>query len=275
MKPELKNAYRYWRNNERRNAESALAFARADIAANHTRYPRTMSRGPALGAAMDNGAQWGNPDAIGLRFVGWQDEILRRDGYGRGTHTGWYTRHDEYDEVLRGCVYQLPARDGCARYVPAYREGIESKRNGWEDTSGEHMAALDFSNVITAPRDDTDRYNTTGPSAREACRAADSLAENAAEKSREYDEAWHAGSQYADLRAELKETRKECRALVRELKAARSHTPAICRALRSSVREMRRDMRDAFEKAEALKDKVWREYHAAFNDGAGSIVFRA
>lgn len=276
----LRDAFTYWRRkNPRgtaydgagRSAIAALERARADVAANVSRYPSAINRGAQLGAAMADGAQWGNPDALGLRFVGWQDELRTRT---RDTHSGWFTQPDGWDgEVYRGCVYQLPARNGRARYVPAYREGSTGrKKNDWSDTCGEHSAALDFSNVMHGTRgENTSRYDTAD-TLLDAARAADSLAESAAEKAREYNEAWQAGQSYRDKRDELKETRGELRALVRELKAARTHSPAICRALRETVSDMRAEMRAAYKETERLKDAVWRDYYPAFNDGAGETV---
>jgi hypothetical protein len=269
MNPEkLLAAFTFWRR-VGKTASGALERARVDVMEGRDRYPSSVAHGAALGSPMESGAQWGNPDALGLRFVGWQDEQQETR---RHTHKGWFTRADEYDEVFRGCVYQLPARDGCARYVPAYREGTDTKK-GWQDTCGEVSAALDFSNVIRGARGETGSRYDIADSLRDACRAADSLAENAARRSREYDEAWQAGNRYAALRDELETTRKECRSLVRELKSARSHTPAICKALRASVREMRQDMKDAHEKAEELRDNVAREYRDAFAEGANLAAF--
>lgn len=243
-------------------AVAALERAREDVAAGKSRYPRTRQHGSQIGAAMKNGLQWANPDQIGLRFVGWQDEV--RDLSARDAHRGWYTRSDDCGgEVLRGCVYQLVAKDGKARFLPAYREGT-SDRKGWSDTCGEHNAAIHFGDVFS--------YGDADDAKRDAARAADHFAEHSAEESREYNDAWQAGSDYAALGAEVKEHRQNALALLREIKSHGAFPPAICATLRAHVLSCINDIASLRRRRAELTRDIWRDYYAAFNDGAGENV---
>lgn len=50
-----------------------------------------------------------------LRGVGWCDEIARHID-----HKGWFTDREFQDEVMRGAVYALPAKNGKRRLVAGY-----------------------------------------------------------------------------------------------------------------------------------------------------------
>jgi len=262
---ELKDAFTYWqRKYPCGNAVTSLKRAREDVANNVKRYPREIAHGAQCFKPDAQGLQWCNPDEIGLRFVGWQDELR----VSRDSHQGWYIRAGDWDEVYRACVYQLPARNGKAIFIPGYREGSNSKR-GWSDTCGEHSAALDFRDLYSC--DDADSAK------RDAARTADSLAEYAAEKSREYDEAWQAGSQYYDLGENIKSDRKHILQICAELRKAQKQitvdAPAICKTLRANIRKHYHDIQKAREERAELIDSVWHEYRDAFNEGANEKVF--
>ena len=105
------------------------------------------------------------PEAqAGLRFVGFAHELARNSIQ----HRGWYVDTFE-DATACGVVYQLPAHHGHTRYLA-----------GRSDPWNEHAACLDLSDVWA----DTI----------EAAHAADEMARISAESSRDYDEAWQAGS---------------------------------------------------------------------------------
>ncbi len=122
----LARSYKYWRQLGRAPRE-ALQRAALDYFRRDRRWPRDRRFG-ALGAPFGHDRlRWAeDPASIGLRFVGFADELV---GRGRGIeHRGWYTDCDGLGETLRGAVYQLPGRKGRARYLAAYREGSEGMR---------------------------------------------------------------------------------------------------------------------------------------------------
>lgn len=108
-----------------------------------------------------------------------------------------------------------------------------------------------------------------------AARAADSMAENDAEKSREYDESWHAGSRYATAGESIAEARKAARDLIADLRKvcpALGDAPAARSALVAALKGLRRDMRKAWaERREILENARW-GIAQAFNEGAGAVV---
>ena len=142
-----------------------------------------------------------NTSEVGLRFIGYADEIagLR--------HRGWYIDPFSYDDedTLRGAVWQLPARHGRAQYVA-----------GYVDPMNEGAARIDF-DVIEGERGGCDYDHEDA--AREAARCADSLAERTAEDEREYRLADAAKQRADELREEANEMRAELCDRIRETRA--------------------------------------------------------
>lgn len=102
-----------------------------------------------------------------FRFVGYADEVrgVRID------HTGWYGDDEGCGwSVFRGTVFRIPAKGGESRYLAGYEHG-ESTRKGF---------SAGFGSIDVGGR------GCIYDSEEEAARAADSLAENAAESEREY-----------------------------------------------------------------------------------------
>lgn len=198
----------------------------------------------------ETGGRWIEAASAGLRFVGYADELATRGIQ----HKGWYTDEDGIGDTLRGVVYALPARKG--QRVFAY---------GYADPCNEGCAYLVF---------DT-RYNDdeTG-----AAYAADRIAEKHAEREREYNEAWRAGSDYADAGETIKRERRQCLGLLAAMRIekARGAAPAICDVLRSQVQRHIAAIQQARREREKLKDDfsaAWRkDTYSAFNDGAGETV---
>ena len=161
--------------------------------------------------------------------------------------------------LVWGCVAQLPGRDGQARYIAGYVFGSCCPANPVFDLGTIHS--------------DTDHESAR----KEAARAADSMAEAAAEAERDYQEAWQAGSQWADLGETIAQARTACLALLAERRAAMApvqEIPAICRALRGSVTAWRQEIADARAERAALASGLWWSRHdesplVAFAEGAG------
>lgn len=227
------------------------------------------------------------PEAFGLRFVG---RVTPESHGGRTWDTrescGWYTypHGDVFKDgtgLCFGVVYQLPARDGCARFVAGYEFGGQ-----------DGGPCLDLGNVYTSESARGLNCSYEGAQghddARDAAWAADSMAKRAAEREREYQTAWALGNVYAEARQEVTEARTAALALLKERRAAMTEAganlPAICRAIRDSVAGYVETIRDARERmAKALKGDgpdglcvyMGPDEKAAFCDAAGLDSFPA
>jgi hypothetical protein len=171
-----------------------------------------------------------------FRFVGFADVLYPK----AVRHTGWYSRHEDYDATYRGAVYRLPHNV----FVPGY---VDSESGGF---------AFDPSDIGTDSED------------ADAAITADRLAEREAEKAREYDEAFSAGymvSQYEtaaeELGRELCEFLTSSRPRVGLSKGARV-------AIREKVGGMVKNIRHLREQASELVD-MWGGSSLAesFNEG--------
>lgn len=221
--------------------------------------PCISYQAPATGAAARRGerlAHVSDPEAFGLRHVGNVEAESHggRNAFSNRDSCGWYT--DPHGDVFRdgtglvwGVVYQLPAHKGRARFVAGYQfGGIDGG------------PTLDLGNVYTSESGRGLNCSYEGAQghddARDAARAADSMAERAAEQEREYQTAWALGRAYDDARQEALEARTAALALLKERRAAMAEAggrlPAICAAIRESVAghvETIREARDTMAKA--------------------------
>ena len=252
----LARSYKYWRQLGRAPRE-ALQRAALDYFRRDRRYPR-RHRFDAMGAPFgSDGLRWSDdPRAVGLRFVGFADDIAGR----AIEHRGWFTDCDGCGEVLRGAVYQLPGRKGRTRYLAAYREGSEGKR-GWTDMGYDGAAAIACREVFEAERGDSDAPEA----AREAARRADSIAETVARDQREYNDAWQAARRWSDLADDIAEIRAQARQLVADMRAAIKSgvtaAPSICAALRTALRGLIKGAAELKAERESLADGFyyWRD----------------
>jgi hypothetical protein len=265
--PDLINAYRHMRRqSSTRNASTALRDARIAMGAGKTFSApwRPAPRAPQPALFFDSEE---NARANGFRFVGFADDIARLRGCWRSIdHTGWYADAFQ-DETFRGAVFQITGKARGARFVAGYRESCSE---GFVVDLGEVYSATPDDQCGCDPRDND--------AALDAARAADRFAEREAEKAREYSEAWSAGSQWADLKQGEADERREALAIAAEAKAVRAKVspadaPTVCAILRGRIEAARDSILASRAKREELRDSVWRDYFAAFNDGAGSAVF--
>lgn len=309
----LLSAYRWHRTSRNRASRwrpipspmEALKRARDDVATGRLRYPDTPA--PAVtwqspAAPHDPIGTWSNPyprkgerlayvehpEKAGLRLVGRvQSDCVGRNGYWDSREeSGWYT--DPYGDTFRdgsglcyGLVYQLPGRDGKARFVAGYQFG------GCDGGPTVDLGAIYETDTRDHWSGGYDPQEVDG--ARDAARAADSMAQRAAEDEREYQTAWQAGSHYANARAEAVETRRQLRELLADRRKARAIDPAgfpaICAAIRSNVARALDDLREARDRMRQLADgdysrgSTWLGFYTgdkrlceAFNEGAGESV---
>lgn len=299
----LLSAYRYHRSLSYRPAALPVASARTaylcalrDVESGKARYAGSPWAKPVMNGQPDkDGRLWvENPAAMGLRFVGYCDEIYKHIG-----HTGWFT--DPYqDSKIRGTVYQLPGRDGKARYVAAH----DNEDNGTADCGG--PAYVDFSTIYESDFEDEmksalasigKQYQTAAmrkpgywaesahESARkEAAHAADEFTRIQAEHEREYQTAWQAGNMYSDCLQELKAIRESVLSTIRDMKGAcatlRALPESLKARLRQSIESELAQRESIFAKMEKLKSGDWdslcfypgEKERAAFNEAAGKVV---
>lgn len=211
-------------------AHAALAQARKEFAEKRFRYawPGIWSSlggsdGAPFAAYGEKACRWfENPESKGLRLVGLAHEIGEaghshcRDAV---EHTGWYLDSAGCGETVAGVVYQLPGKDGKARYLAGYADP-------WNP--GTAMLSLD---IIEGERKDSDWESD--PALRDAARYADRIAESMAEETREYDDAWRRGREARELATEAAEA---CRAWVAEIRALRDIWQARRHVNRDTVR---------------------------------------
>lgn len=260
-----------------------------------TRARRYLPESPCLtwqsdatGAAARRGerlAHINRPEAFGLRLVGrvTPESYGGRDTWDSRESCGWHTC--PYGDVFKdgtglcyGLVYQLPARNGRARFVAGYEFG-----------GCDGGPTLDLGNVYEGERGDNCSYDGApgNPAARDAARAADSMAQRAAESEREYQTAWQLGRTYDDARQEASDARAAARELLAERRQAKAdaggNAPAICRAIRDSVaghletiRAARETMRNALAgDGPGLCVYMGERAQEAFCEGAGLGSFPA
>lgn len=223
---------------------------------------------------------WQNA-AENLRYVGRVVPESRRYWQDSRGDCGWLT--DPYGETLKdgsglcfGVVYQLTGKDGTARYVAGYEFG-----------GVDGGPTLDFSEIYTCS-DETDP--DSGAYYSGAVAAADSLAQNVAEKEKEYQTAWRAGSDYATAQEEVDAARQEALKILAERRAAGAQSnstlfPHLCTAIRAQVSALRSDIEEArdtmrarLEGRDNSRDCLWWDSNddtlrAAFCDGAGLAGF--
>lgn len=243
----LARSYKWWRQHGKAPAES-IERACLDYFRKESRWPRSPRySAPGAPFGSDNLRWCEDTAAIGLRFVGFADELAGRSI----DHKGWFTAPDGYDgNVLRGAVYQVPGRKGSARLVAGYREGSDG-RKGWSDASGVHgSAAIAFGEIFESDGREE-----------EAARSADGIAESYAEIAREYQEAWQAANRWQEIASEMAEARAAAKALVHDMRAAiksgLAAAPSICAALRRQVRAYAESWEDLRGEREKLADEFW------------------
>ena len=198
-----------------------------------------------------------NPESRGLRFVGLAHDVGRAGyAYARDAvnHKGWYLDAEQFEKVC-GVVYQLPARDGRARYVVGYADPYNT------DDSGRGPACLSL-DVLEGDAVDSD-YDAD-PVLRDAARRADGIAERYADATREFEESYQAGKKARAKADAARETGKAWVSACRDARAmykARHGFPALpgpmARELTRAAISTARRLRKRYEK-EKSKARAWR-----------------
>ncbi len=252
------------------NATRALLAARA-WEAGEARKPiytpakiwsRDVTRpngGRVFAAHGETACRWiENPDSVGLRFVG-----LAHDVFPRGIeHRGWYLHPDGLGETVAGVVYQLPARDGRARYLAGYADPYNADSDG----HGPALLSLEIFEAEPEYCESGFWYDGAEDARHEAARRADAIAGAMAESEREYQEGWSAGQRARELAREALEAGRELVAACRDTRALWKLRrgvqvipgPVIRKHLRASmarVRAAREAYQEALEAAREARDE--------------------
>lgn len=173
----------------------------------------------------------------GFREIGRADEVAKSEGCWRSIdHTGWYTDHWQSD-TMAGYVLQLPSRGGVPVYVPA------TKHSEWDG-------------VTIYPKH---RYDDK----MECARAADSYAEEAAEKERDYQAKEQANHDIEQAHTEMKENIFTAGELLSELKQAKASNlckalPTIMRQVAADLRKFREENHRLLKRIKELRDNYWK-----------------
>jgi len=267
----VRRAYRAERRRDAGKARAGGLFFRreGDAAAHALRKARAAVARPFRNGGNGEWLRWiENPESKGLRFVGYADEI---DSGIR--HTGWFLDSEFRDETARGVVYQLPAKDGRARFLA-----------GYTDSFNDGPAALTVVPIVAEPgaagfiewrngyglhcdrysaREDQESKNDSAEE--EAARLADSIAEHMAEAGRDYQNGFRAGAAAREMAAEARDAGRRMVALCRDVRAlwrlrrgaGLIPGPTIRDHLRrglSDLRTLRDDYREKLAEAREARD---------------------
>lgn len=180
--------------------------------------------------------------------------------------TGYYGDNDS-GNLCRAFVVQLRGRKGQAVFLPGFRFEESDDSGLTIDTRGRAFESASGDNWEQAER--------------EAAKAADQLAESHAEREREYDSAWQAGRQWAELKEEEEGQRTQALAILAERRAAMGRAGladsgffALCDLIRASVAKACRRIAKSRAKRAELVDSIYQaELRAAFCDGAELAAF--
>jgi hypothetical protein len=230
-------AFQYWRKPYvtrygsvlQREAHWTAQLARLDVANGTRRYVSgtyaTRFNAPKT-ETKETLQFFENLASVPFRFVGFADEIAKSDyRYACGIrHKGWHT-DDFCEETLRGCVFRLSHGRG---FLIGYQE---SANDGF---------VVSLESIFPAGKEDNEQEK------RDAAYAADSFAERAAEKEREYQEASNARFEYDELENELIDTSKGILTLQKLIAAEQ-------KAL-SDIVAKREKLQNAFGSHQAWKD---------------------
>ena len=257
-----RNLYKQWR---KRGCIATIAHHRARYPSDKRRPWPLRHMSPGMGGKPGDNERWcEDPAALGMRWIGWSDELLSGRAY---DHRGWYTEDDGWSgEVMRGCVWQLTGRKGASRYLAGYRHGSTNRNGRWTDAaynSDNGATVLDVATVYIAPSGDEDSYyHSRGGDASDAIRdaaiAADGMAESNAERERDYQRAWQLARQWDEERDSLRTTRQAIADHCRLLRDARKHKSALdIAALRPGLESLCNDYDETQETMNNLESDFW------------------
>lgn len=243
--------YRWFRARNYPAVESysrALCLAPSYVKAREY-YPRSGIVG-AIWESHGDKLRWiERPQDIGLRFIGFSDELVNLN------HNGWYTSEDGWTgETLRGGVWQLPGKRGRTRLMYGYIESQNPK-----------AAAIAWTIYETESEDSALRYNET---VQDCARWGDRLAESIAGQERDYESAYQSGARAGRADCDAKEARRQVLPLLADYRAARASAPE---SLLSLALEAIRARLERIKESRAARLDDWpnipKRLESAFRDG--------
>lgn len=167
--------------------------------------------------------RWIENASRGLRIVGASHDIIRT----RDRHTGWYIDNFQ-DETVCGYVLALPGRNRKPFYAPAIK-----------DPCNPDCYVIDFHNASSDKE--------------ETARIADGMAEQYAEREREYQAKEAATEAIAQARDDICYARGIVRQLVRDLRTAGHALPPSTReTVRLRIRALRESVHAMHKRIEEL-----------------------
>lgn len=218
--------------------------------------------GAPFAAYGESACRWiENPESVGLRLVGLAHDVGKA-GYthlrNAVEHTGWHLDPDGDGESVSGVVYQLPGRNGRARYLVGYADAYNGDGRG----NGPALLSLEI-----LEGDATDSDWDADPMKREAATRADGIAERMAQAEREFQAGDRMGRKARRKADAARETGRAWLEACRDARAmwkARHGFPAlpgpIARELTRVAIGTARNLRAEYlEQREAARD--WRAEH--------------
>jgi hypothetical protein len=263
--------YRYFRKVRGMGVGAALSHAEtlpATYTAGREYYGPMGVWGAAFGESGDTLRHVDDTGKAGLRFVGYADELARLD------HTGWFTDEEQHGK-FRGAVWQLAGKGKQSRIVYGYQE--------WDGDSETNVgsALICTSTVLLADMSDGNYSLGSTDEVQNAATYADGLAESAADKAREYNEAYRKGSTVAETDSTFIETRRQLLPILAELRKVRHGriqlSPVMCDLLTKRVEsdldtlaDLRESVRMAWGDCPSYAEEAWL---AGFMDTANGNGF--
>lgn len=263
-------------------ASKALAYVRG-MSSSHER--RIKAASGSYGPAFKDGLRYvENLEGCGLRLRGFSHEIIHSL-----RHTGHYTDVDNI-ETCTGLVVQMPAKNGQARFLAGY----------WLSDACERGAIIDFSEIYLADLEDNEsiEYDHGCDAIYSAARSADSLAEREAEKQREYNRIWVAGSLWRHTKDELHDLSNQAKDTIRKMRAVRQvlDIPNLLTGITETLNEYSETLENHLEEILGERSEKLRymaeiangdhnlycfyigpnedQLISSFNDGAGETVLK-
>lgn len=157
-------------------------------------------------------------------------------------HRGWYA--DNYqDALIRGAVCKMRSPKGTL-YIPA------TYCTAWDGT-------IHFIKDAVLVAKGSDEYDHD-QAIRQAATYADHYAQKEAEEAREFEAKDQAEQMIAGARAYIHRINELTLELIREIKAnENTYTPAVCQALKDSIKHRLNERRGAFEQISKLEGNFW------------------
>lgn len=248
------------------HAPGAIPASSEEARKARTRLVDTMARAGLFNDANAWRPRWTEEDSA------FRGTLAAHDVRGAGVeHRGWFTNPDgesfrDGSGLCWGVICQLSGRKGLERWVAGYQFG-----------GVEGGPSLVLTTVYTSPPSGFSYEDSDAKG--DAARAADSMAERAAESEKEYQTAFRAGSDWSDKGEELERIRGKLLKAIPEFKAAHmpNETPTLDSMFRRQVSDLLAKRSELMQERQELAEGdspglyfyLSEELKGAFCEGAG------